>query len=69
MESSSYYYMLSIYFRYVFCLHMLCIKVYRKTSGGETHHDNKTEFGHENHEIQKVMSEGPRPTKRASSSP
>ena len=31
---SYYYYMLSISFGYVFCLRMLCIKVYRKTSGG-----------------------------------
>ena len=51
----SYYYVLSIYFGYVFCLHMLCIKVYRKTSVGETHRNNKTEFDHENHEIQKAM--------------
>ena len=32
----SYYYLLSTSFGYVFCLHMLCIKVYRKTSVGET---------------------------------
>ena len=65
----SYYYMLSISFGYVFCLHMLCIKVYRKTSVGETHHDDRTEFDHENHEIQEIMIQGPRPTKQASSSP
>ena len=47
----SYYYVLSIYFGYVFCLHMLCIKVYKKTSVGETQRDNKTEFDRENHEV------------------
>ena len=51
------------------CLHMLCRKLYRKTSVGETHHDNKTRSDRENHEIRKVISEGPCPTKRASSSP
>ena len=51
--------MLSISFGYVFCLHMLCIKVYRKTSVGETHHDNKMEFDRENHEIQKAMDQEP----------
>ena len=69
LMESYYYYLLSISFRYVFCLHMLCTKVYRKTSVGETHRDNKTEFDRKNHEIRKVMSEGPHPTKRASSSP
>jgi hypothetical protein len=38
---------------------MLCIKVYRKTSVGETHHDIKTEFDRENHEIQEVMDHKP----------
>ena len=56
---SYYYYMLSISFGYVFCLHMLCIKVYRKTSVGETHRDNKMEFDRENYEIQKVMDQKP----------
>ena len=35
-------------------LHMLCIKVYRKTSVWETHRDNMTEFDREIHEIQKA---------------
>ena len=39
----SYYYLLSISFGYVFCLHMLCVKVYRKTRVGETHR-NKMKF-------------------------
>ena len=69
LMESYYYYLLSIYFGYVFCLHILCIKVYRKISVGETRRDNKTKIDRENHEIRKVMSEGPRPTKRASSSP
>ena len=34
MESSYYYYLLSISFGYVFCLHMLCIKVNRKQVWG-----------------------------------
>ena len=63
-----YYYLLSISFGYVFCLHM-CIKVYRKTSVGETHRDNKMEFNRENREAQKIMRQGPCPMKRASSSP
>ena len=57
MESSSYYYLLSISFGYVFCLHMLCTEVYRKTSVGETHRDNKTEFDLENREPQKIISQ------------
>ena len=37
LMESYYYYLLSICFDYVFYLHMLCIKVYRKTSvGGDT---------------------------------
>ena len=28
------------FFRICVCLHMLCIKVYKKTSVGETHRDN-----------------------------
>ena len=48
LMESYYYYLLFISFGYVFCLHMLCIKVYRKTSVGETHRDNKTELDHEN---------------------
>ena len=56
----SYYYLLSTSFGYVFCLHMLCIKVYRKTSVGETHRDNKMEFDHENHDIQKAINQKPR---------
>ena len=69
MESSYYYYLLSISFGYVFCLHMLCIKKYRKISVGETHRDNKIEFDRKNHKIQKVTREGSRPMKRALSSP
>jgi hypothetical protein len=56
----SYYYLLSISFGYVFCLHMLCIKIYRKTSVGETHHDDRLEFNHEN---QKAMGQEPRSPK------
>ena len=59
---SSYYYLLSISFGYVFCLHMLCIKVYRKTSVGEAHR-NKTRFDRENHEIQKATKQKPRSPK------
>ena len=55
----SYYYLLSISIKYVFCLHMLCIKVYRETSVGEAHHDNKMEFNRKNHEIQKAMDQKP----------
>ena len=32
------------FFRICVCLHMLCIKVYMKTSVGETHRDNKDEI-------------------------
>ena len=39
----TYYYTLAIFWICV-CLHMLCIKVYRKTSVGETHYDNKDEI-------------------------
>ena len=56
---SCYYYLLSISFWICVCLHMLCLKVYMKTSVGETHHDNKTEFDRENYEIQKVMDQKP----------
>ena len=59
MEFSYYYYLLSISFGYVFCLHMLCIKVYRKTSVGEAHHDNTMEFDNKNHEIQKAIDQKP----------
>ena len=69
LMESYYYYLLSISFGYVFCLHMLCIKVYKKTSVGETHCDNKTEFNHENYEIYKAMSQGPHPTKRPQAAP
>ena len=69
LMESYYYYLLFISFGYVFCLHMLCIKVYRKTSVGEAHHDDKTEFNRENYEVRKVMSQGPCPMKWASSSP
>ena len=55
LMASYYYYMVSISIGYVFCVHMLCITVYKKTSVGETQRDNKTEFDHENHEIQKAM--------------
>ena len=54
-----YYYLLSISFGYVFCLHMLCIKVYKKTSVGEAHSNNKTRVDRENHEIQKAMDQEP----------
>ena len=54
LMESYYYYLLSISFGYVFCLHMLCIKVYRKTSVGETYHDNTMKFDRKNHEIQKA---------------
>jgi hypothetical protein len=64
------------YYYYIFSISILdmCLsphvvhKLYRKTSVGETHHDIKMEFNHENHEIQKVMNKQPRMTKRASSS-
>jgi len=59
----SYYYLLSISLGYVFCLHMLCIKVYMKTSVGETHRDSKTRFDCENHKIQKAMDQEPRSPK------
>ena len=59
----SYYYLLSISFGYVVCLYMLCIKVYRKTSVGETHHNNKMRFDRENHKIQKAMDQKPRSPK------
>ena len=68
LMESYYYHLLYISFGYVFCLHMLCIKVYRKTSVGETHRNNKTEFNRENYEVQKVMDQGPCAIKRASSS-
>jgi len=55
LMESYYYYLLSISFGYVFCLHMLCIKVYMKTNVGETHRDNKMRFDLENHKIQKAM--------------
>jgi len=43
---SCYYYLLSISFWICVCLHMLCIKVYRKICVGEAHR--------ENHKIQKA---------------
>ena len=43
--------------------------IYVLSPHGETHHSDRTEFDHENHEIQKVMSEGPRPTKWALNRP
>ena len=44
----------ALYFFWIcVCLHMLCRKLYRETSVGETHHDNKTRSNRENHEIQK----------------
>ena len=52
---SYYYYLLSISFWICVCLHMLCIKVYKKTSVGETHLNIKTEFNRENHKIQEGM--------------
>jgi hypothetical protein len=61
MESC--YYLLSIYFGYVFCLKRLCIKIYRKTSVGETRHDDRMEFNCENHENQKAMGQEPRSLK------
>jgi hypothetical protein len=63
LMESYYYYLLSISFGYVFCLHMLCIKAYRKISVGEAHHDNKTEFNHKNYEVREVMDQGPCATK------
>ena len=59
LMESYYYYLLSISFGYVFCLHMLCIKVYMKTSVGKAHR-NKTRFDRENHEIQKATEQKPR---------
>ena len=41
------------------CLHMFCIKVYKKTSVGEAHSNNKTRVDRENHEIQKAMDQEP----------
>ena len=60
---SSYYYMFSISFWICVCLHMLCIKVYRKTSVGKAHRDIKTEFDHENHKIQKATEQKSRSPK------
>jgi hypothetical protein len=60
---SYYYYLFSISILDMCCLHMLCIKVYRKTSVGEPHHDIKTGFDHENHRIWETMNEGPCTTK------
>ena len=60
---SYYYYLLSISFWICVCLHMLCIKVYRETSVGVAHHDIKTEFDRENHEIQKATEQKPRSPK------
>ena len=59
----SYYYLLSISFWICVCLHMLCIKVYRKTSVGEAHRDIKTELNREIHEIQKATDQEPRSPK------
>ena len=63
LMESYYYCLLSISFGYMFCLHMLCIKVYRKTSVGETHHGDRMEFNRENHEIQKAIEQKPRSPK------
>ena len=60
---SSYYYLFSISFWICVCLHMLCIKVYRKTSVGEAHRDIKIEFDRRNHEIQKAIEQKPRSPK------
>ena len=60
---SCYYYLLSISFWICVCLHMLCIKVYRKTRVGETHRNNKTRFDRKNHEIQKATEQKPRSPK------
>jgi hypothetical protein len=65
---SYYYYLSSIsIFGYMF-VSTCCVERYTGNKCGETHHDNKTELDHENHEIQEVMNEGPRTTKRALSS-
>ena len=60
---SSYYYLFSISFWICVCLHILCIKVYRKTSVGEAHHNNKMRLDRKNHEIQKAMDQEPRSPK------
>ena len=60
---------LYLYFWICVCLHMLCIKVYRKTSVGETRRDGQMRFDHKNHKIWEVMSEGPCTMKRAPSRP
>jgi hypothetical protein len=58
--------LLALYFFWIcVCLHMLCIKVHRKTSVGGTHRDNKTKFDHENHEIWEVMRHEPHPMRQA----
>ena len=60
---SSYYYLFSISFWICVCLHMLCIKIYRKTSEGEAHRNNKMRLDRENHKIQKAMVQEPRSPK------
>ena len=59
LMKSSYYYLFSICFWICVCLHILCIKAYKKTRVEETHRNNKTRFDHENHEIQKAMDQEP----------
>ena len=46
----------ALYFFWIcVCLHMLCRKLYRETSVGETHHDNKTGSNRKNHEVREIM--------------
>ena len=59
LMKSSYYYLFSISFWICVCLHILCIKVYRKTSVGEAHCNIKIKFDHENHESQKAIEQKP----------
>ena len=63
LVESHYYYLLSISFWICVCLHMLCIKVYRKICVGEAHRGIKTEFDRENHKIQKATKQKPRSPK------
>ena len=54
----------ALYFFWIcVCQHMLCRKLYRKTSVGETHRDSKMRFNHETHKIQKAMDQEPRSPK------
>jgi hypothetical protein len=68
MEICYHDYLFSIsIFGYVFVSICCAESLYRKTSVGETHHDVETKFEWEIHELWKVVNQGPRMMKWASS--